>query len=162
MSANFSDKRALQICAALVVALAAPVLWSWFGPPESVTEVVALTGSRALRGIASVTEAGAEASKNGKFSRPITVEWDPSKAGFQREIDGTHLRLKGLLRGAKPDAITNRTNGFTAAVFASGDSYSTDFIELKEGPNEITVQTQDSKGRKITKTLQVTRAPASE
>lgn len=160
MAANFSDKKALQLCAALVVALAAPVLWSWFGPPDSVTSVVSTVGGRAARGIASIA-GPVEESKAGKLSRPVTVEWDPSKEAFQKEVDGTHLRLKGRLRGAKPGAVTNQTNGFTAAVFANDGAYSTDFIELKEGVNEIKVETQDPRGRKVTKTLQVTRAPAS-
>lgn len=160
MTANFSDKKALKLCAALVVLLAAPVLWSWFGPPDTVATVTAASG-KAIRGIASVA-ADEEDAKDGKLSRPIVVEWDPSKAEFQKQVDATHLRLKGILKGAKPESITNRTNGFTAAVFANGNTYSTDFIELKEGANEIKVETQDLKGRKITKTLQVTRAPASD
>ena len=147
--------------ACLVAGLAVPVLMSWFSPPETNTKIVLKEKSR--RGLASVDgEAAPENKAAGKLSHPITLDWNLSGNEFSREVEGTHLRIKGLQKGLKTEQIVNQSNGFTASIFASGNEFTTDFIELKEGVNEIKVDVLDTHGRKVTKKLEITRrAPAS-
>lgn len=161
MSANLWDQRTFKTLTALVLLLLGPVLWSWFAPMSGHQ---ALPGEKPSRGIASAFSGEDEApSKTGRLSRPVLIQWNANSKNLSQEVFGTHLRLKGLLKGLKASSIVNETNGFTAAVFAGGSEYSTDFIELREGTNTITVELEDAKGLKITKTLEVTRrAPASE
>lgn len=160
MSANIWDQRTFKTLAALVLLLLGPTLWSWFAPMAAPG---VKAGEKNTRGIASVLSGEDEApSKTGRLSRPVLIEWNATGKDFAQEVFGTHLRLKGLLKGMKASSITNETNGFTAAVFDAGTEYSTDFIELREGANTIKVELEDPKGQKITKKLEVTRrAPAS-
>ncbi|MFN7730074.1 MAG: hypothetical protein ACK5P7_13025 [Bdellovibrio sp.] len=160
MSANIWDQRTLKTLTVLVLLLLGPTLWSWFSPLPGGSGPSAQKQSR---GLASVLAGEAEtSSKTGRLSRPVLIEWNATAKNLNQEVFGTHLRLKGLLKGLNPESIVNETNGFTAAVFKTRNEYSTDFIELKEGPNTITVELKDSQGKKITKKIEVTRRqPAS-
>ena len=161
MAAKYRTRKSARILICLVLGLAIPVLMSWFSPPESNSKLVLKEGGR--RGIASVDEAAKEESKGaGKLGRPVTLDWDLSAHEFAKEVDGTHLRLKGFQKGMKTESIVNLSNGFTASIFASGAEFTTDFIELKEGANEIKVNVTDAHGRKMTKKIEITRRmPAS-
>jgi hypothetical protein len=162
MSANIWDQRSLKVLAVLVLLLAGPVLWSWTSPVGqtlSIPEPI----EKSIRNLASVASTEAtDDRKSGKLGRPVTVQWNLSSAPFVKEIDGTHVRIKGLLKGFKTESILNETNGFTASIFLTGNEFTTDFIELKEGLNLIQVDLTDAKGQKVTKKIEVTRrAPAS-
>ena len=161
MSANIWDQRTLKTLTVLVLLLLGPTLWSWFAPLPAGS---VRSADKQSRGLASVLTGETEApSKTGHLSRPVLIEWNATAKNLNQEVFGTHLRLKGLLKGLTPESIVNETNGFTAAVFNTGTEYSTDFIELKEGANTITVELEDGQGKKITKKIEVTRRqPASK
>lgn len=68
------------------------------------------------------------------------------------KVDGGYLQLKGKdcsKSGHAPKlSITNKTNGFTAAVFIMNEKeYQTDLIQLKEGENQISIQYQTPTGQ---------------
>ena len=139
--------------------LAGPVIWSLFTPASDLT--LKSAGETVSRGIASVSPLSTPVPKTGRLSHPVTVDWNLSGTAFTKKIAGTHLRLKGLLKGYKAEAIVNESNGFTASVFLTGNEFTTDFIELQEGQNRIQVEVEDAKGQKTTKKLEITRLPAS-
>ena len=164
MSADILDQRTFKILVSLVLLLAAPVLWSWFSPSDLQTTAMASTSAQSKtpsRGLASVVSSPGNTQHN-RLSRPVTLDWDLSSPSLEKEIQGTHLRLKGLVKGLKTSSVKNETNGFTASVFLTGAEFTTDFIELNEGQNQITVQGTDGHGKYWKKILDVTRRePAS-
>ncbi len=165
MSVNFRDQKTIYVLFALVVLLAVPTLMSWLTPVATMSELRLAERETGGRGPASLsTEASIETpSKTGRLSRPVLLEWHASGKEISKDVFGTHLRLKGHLKGMKAAAIVNETNGFTASLFTDGAEYSTDFIELREGQNKIKVELTDSKGRAVTKRIEVVRRrPASQ
>lgn len=67
-------------------------------------------------------------------------------------VEGGYLQLKGKdcskgKQGPKL-SITNKSNGFTAAVFMMSEKeYQTDLIQLNEGENQISIQYQMPSGQ---------------
>lgn len=67
-------------------------------------------------------------------------------------VEGGYLQLKGRDCGkgkwAPKLSITNKSNGFTAAVFMMNEKeYQTDLIQLNEGENQISIQYQMPSGQ---------------
>lgn len=68
------------------------------------------------------------------------------------KVDGAYLQLKGkdCSKNSQPPKlnITNKSNGFTAAVFVlNGKEYQTDLIQLQQGVNKILIQYQWPSGQ---------------
>lgn len=68
------------------------------------------------------------------------------------EIQGTFVQLKGQDCGKNAKMpkinITNKTNGFTASVFATSEKeYQTDLIQLNNGINQIHIHYQSPLGQ---------------
>jgi len=90
-----------------------------------------------------------------------------SEAGQTLETVSTRFRLKG--QTCAPDdsstlttQVHNKSNGYVATVFHRGNqAFSTDYINLSEGKNEIDVRFDTDKGP-IDRTLIVVRNPASK
>ncbi len=160
MSEQLRSPKSLFLLGAVVAALAIPTVWSWITPIVTATQV---TSMKAIRGLASLeTEAAPGAEPENKLSHPITIEWNLRGHDFKKEIQGTHLRLKGLRQGMKSATITNSTNGFTASIFEVGPGFTTDFIELKPGSNKIEVEVVSPQGKAVTRRIEITRrAPAA-
>lgn len=155
MSAKTWDQKAMSVLVALVALLAVPTLWSWFAPPG--VPVGSSGGPKSARGLASVGTPAPPSEKSGKLSRPVTLTWDLPGGDLSREIEGTHLRLKGATKNNRLDSVTNGSNGFTASVFLNGADFTTDFIELNEGVNEIQIEGADAKGAPLSRKLRITR-----
>lgn len=154
-----------------VMALTAANGYLFLTPPKSVLAKHAAVGSIQVnqdgkgRDLASVSspspvESVSEATTS-KLGRPVVLDHDLNSSKQDLKVDGTHLRLRGLMRGHQLQAVKNNSNGFTAAVFDRGDSYTTDFIELQEGANEIALELSDKQGHPVTKKIKVERSPAS-
>jgi hypothetical protein len=67
-------------------------------------------------------------------------------------VEGGYLQLKGkdCSKGSHSTklSITNKSNGFTAAVFMLNEKeYQTDLIQLQEGENQISIQYQTPSGQ---------------
>ncbi|MDZ4678084.1 MAG: hypothetical protein SGI74_11330 [Oligoflexia bacterium] len=82
------------------------------------------------------------------------------------ETFSPRFRLKGencAVEDSQPitTQIRNKTNGYVATVFHRAPlNFTTDYINLKEGKNEIDVRFETNKGT-VEKSLTVTRLPAS-
>ncbi len=80
---------------------------------------------------------------------------------------GAHLRLLGQAcgKGHKKTtdiSIQNLTNGFTAQVIELKEqSYTTDYIDLVEGENQLLIQRKDQAGVVHEQKIQILRQPAS-
>lgn len=77
-------------------------------------------------------------------------------------IDARFLRLKSkniqcFKEGLRSAKIENRTNGFTGSVLYFNSGFTTDFIELSEGSNEIYFSAVDNKGRELAQTVRILR-----
>lgn len=163
MSANFLDQRTFKLLTALVALLAVPTMMSWVATPQEF-RLVEKKSAKQFRGLASIGELmqPESNSKAGQLSRPILLEWNLGQKTLVKEVDATHLRLKGMLKKGQTKSIQNETNGFTAAVFGDENGYSTDFIELKEGTNTISVEWVDGKGKNQKSKIEINRRmPAS-
>ena len=99
------------------------------------------------------------------FSKSQSVESNCEDNQRIDQLKGSHLRLKGTSCGLNQNEIRiiNQTNGFTASVIQTKNfTYTTDFIDLKEGLNNIEiVHLSDNKVLKTQK-ISVQRAPASD
>jgi hypothetical protein len=81
------------------------------------------------------------------------------------ETSSTRFRLKGQTctdeAAALSTQIQNRSNGYIATVFhRDPQSFTTDYINLNEGQNEIAVRFDTNNGP-IDKTITITRSPSS-
>ena len=81
------------------------------------------------------------------------------------ETSSTRFRLRGRActdeAAALSTQIQNRSNGYIATVFhRDPQSFTTDYINLNEGQNEIAVRF-DTHGGPIDKTITITRSPTS-
>jgi hypothetical protein len=82
------------------------------------------------------------------------------------ETSSTRFRLKGdscTVEDTQPltTQVRNKTNGYVATVFHRAPlGFTTDYINLKEGKNEIDVRFETEKGT-VEKSLTIMRQPAS-
>jgi hypothetical protein len=81
------------------------------------------------------------------------------------ETSSTRFRLKGQActdeSAALSTQIQNKSNGYIATVFhRDPQSFTTDYINLNEGVNEIAVRF-DTSGGPIDKTITIVRSPTS-
>lgn len=96
------------------------------------------------------------------YASILEVKCDSDQQSLETSV--LRMRIKGancLGDATKNTWIKNNSNGFVATVFHKPDfSFTTDYINLTEGKNEITVAFETNQG--VTKkNLVVTRAPSS-
>jgi hypothetical protein len=153
------DSNFIVITSILIVLLGAPSFLSVIkNPNQSTFEVVD------SRGPASISENDTNAGLS--LSSNTTVEIPCNKDLEVLETQAAYLRLKGTnCSDKKPQkiSITNRTNGFTAAIIPTGgDTFTTDFIDLQNGENVVAIETLDQDGSKSINTMKLNkRKPAS-
>lgn len=83
---------------------------------------------------------------------------------MQPQVQAATLRIAGVgCRKESNIAIQNKTNGFTAAViFTQENQFTTDYINLNPGDNELELVSQFKGGKKVTQRLKINRrVPAS-
>ena len=149
----------------LVTLLGGPAVYSVIQEPaERVTQPDPSDG----REPASISKSNRpeKLSQTGITSKSVVLDFTCEKRKSVQDVAGGLLRLRGsscFKEGWKDFTITNKTNGFTAAViFLNHKKFTTDFIDLNEGVNELNIQAKDSKGETVTQTLNVRRLPASD
>lgn len=76
-------------------------------------------------------------------------------------IEANTVRLTGS--SCKLESLVNKTNGFTASLFVGSEKkWSTDFIYLSEGDNDLKIEYFDSKGQLKERSIKILgRSPAS-
>ena len=92
-----------------------------------------------------------------KLPAPVAANFDfDCLKNSQKEVTvkGSYLQIrgKGCANAAQADqlSIVNKSNGYTAAVFQTGQGqFQTDLIQLIEGQNQILIQFQNSTGKKF-------------
>lgn len=113
---------------------------------KSLREPASVTGKNLLVKEQQDATSNAPSFLQKKLGRPVVLDWSTKDSDLTKEVDATHLRLKGKFKFGKATRIINQTNGFTAAIFSDEKKYSTDFIELQDGQNQILVEWKDQKG----------------
>lgn len=111
-------------------------------------------------------EVSEQTPRNAIKAKSVTLEMGCQRENQTQETDGTLLRLKSdcWKESAQKISVINKTNGFTAAVIETkSKGFTTDFIDLKEGDNNLEISGTDGAGLPILKLVIVKRRlPASE
>ncbi|MBX3018247.1 MAG: hypothetical protein KF767_10185 [Bdellovibrionaceae bacterium] len=154
---SLHEAKFLAATAVFTLALLVFSLKGILTPPET-----GLPSGTGERGPASEV-AGAQAGLNGGTGELETLEWDCRDAKDVPTVKGSHVRLKSKYcdKSEKPEVrIVNTANGYTASVFLAAKGFSTDFIDLREGLNEISIEWKSPKGEPIRRAFHVRREPA--
>lgn len=146
-----SEKFFLRITMALVLVVGVPAFFSVVHAPTNLREEGLQIESS--RGPASVVTS----SETSQFAKAETLSFDCNKEWRGQELKATHLRIKAINCEGKAQ-VTNQSNGFTASlVYAKKAEFTTDFIDLVEGKNDLVISAIDSKGKKVQKNLRIDR-----
>lgn len=154
---RFQEAKFLAATAVFALALLVFSLKGILAPPEA-----GLSSGTGERGPASAGSGGT-AGLNGAAGELETLEWDCRDAKDVPVVKGSHVRLKSKYcdKTEKPEVrIVNRANGYTASVFLAAKGFSTDFIDLREGLNEISIEWTSAKGEPVRRAFHVRREPA--
>lgn len=127
-----------------------------------------LTQKEEVSGELVAMETSAVAAKRSPSSLPSSVvEVKPALASFtaydlsctkksvsELTVSGPYVQFQGrnCLKNFKSGdvEIVNKSNGYTASIFASGsDKYQTDLIQLQQGENEIAIRYRESSGKPV-------------
>lgn len=159
MKTNSTLQEAKFLAGTAVFALALMVfsLKGILTPPE------AGLGAGGERGPASVEGSIEQAGLNGGAGELETLEWNCRDGAEVPTVKGSHVRLKSKYcdKTEKPQVrITNTANGYTASVFLAAKGFSTDFIDLREGVNDISIEWTSPKGQAVRRNFQIRREPA--
>lgn len=157
-----NESRFLVFTLFLVVLVGAPAVYSVVKDPQAAVERYEEASSD--RAPASETKAIVEApAKTKGVTESVTLNLECNVS--EKSVQGTHLRVTGdscVKNTIKEVTVVNISNGFTASViFTKGNAFTTDFIDLKDGENNLQISTVDSKGVKATRSLVVKRLPAN-
>lgn len=127
---------------------------------------VVVGGDRKPASTGSQVVAEENTHRNAIKAKSVTIEVACSQGEQAQETDGSLLRLKSECWKMNSDAIsvTNTTNGFTASVIETkNNGFTTDYIDLQEGPNRLEISAKNSQGETVSKTMIVNRRlPASQ
>jgi hypothetical protein len=150
-----TESQFLLITGTLVILIGGPAFYSL--TKESVTETVKITRTES-RMPASIPEKELQkAAQIADRSSIVLVNCDQPSS--HEDVQSAYIRLTGTpCEQVENLQITNKTNGFTASVIFKKDNlFTTDFIDLKEGENNLEVVSHMDNGSKVTKNLKVTR-----
>ena len=153
------ESKFLTITGVLVALLGAPAFISLLKEPTK-ADVVLVNSSRAP---ASVVDTNIE-TEPAPSSQTSLVKYDCKSTATTSELRSNFVRFSGVpCLNTKDIEITNTTNGFSASViFTKNQKFTTDFIELKEGENNLEITTTQNDGAKTSKIFKVLRRmPAS-
>ena len=150
------ELKVLLITGLIVLLIGAPAAYSLVQDSSS-SVIVLENGDRAP---ASIRDADELAEKTQGAAKSITLNLDCQET-FLREVVGTHVRIKGHVctkEKVTNVSVVNSSNGFTAAViFTKGNEFTTDFIDLQDGQNNLIVSALDSRGETISRPLTIHR-----
>lgn len=154
------EKSLLTATSSLVILMGVPMALDLLKNPEAHAE---MTVQQQVRNPASLSLPKVAIQKSEKTA-VIKLDCDLSSEALSTE--GPYLRIQGQLCHQSLDRIQviNQTNGFTANIMKVGSGeFTTDFLDLSEGINEIQMISTTDAGDSITKTFTVDRrSPAAE
>ncbi len=162
------ERHFLFITAVLLFLVGAPAIYTVVREPRTLKESHNAESSEsappAKRQVASVVES----KENQKLikSKSVILDYNCQSSGSVFEVDGTLLRLRGSscqFEHLKEASVVNESNGFTGTViFLKKDTFTTDFIDLQEGENQLVLQAVNEKGQPVVRKFTVQRRfPAS-
>lgn len=140
----------------------APAVYSVVKMPEEVSSSARVPASATAE---AVFESSSE-PRNAAKAKSVTMDFNCRKNTEVAETEGSHVRLRSqncVDANEKQITIVNKANGYTASVIITRNSqFTTDFIELSEGDNQIEIQSEEKNGEKVVQYLNLKRrAPAS-
>lgn len=96
------------------------------------------------------------------FAKSLTADIGCKTEQSLGEVLGHHVRLTGsLCLQDETLTVKNLTNGYTASlIFFKKKGFTTDFIDLSEGVNDIEITRVNSAGQLQTQNVKVNRQPA--
>ncbi len=122
------------------------------------------SGNRRPAGTATGPQsAGGAAETDAGSGQLATLDWNCAESKETPKLKGTHVRLKSKYcdKTESPSVkIINQKNGYTAAVFLAAKGFSTDFIDLDDGENQLLIEWKNPKGQKVQREFKVFREPA--
>ncbi len=133
----------LALTLALVVILGMGSLFNMARAPDA---VMAKTQNAAQRLPASLPLALPANKLVSALSQTETLDWSCGDAAKNVEVSTNRLRVKGRGCGKETLSIINETNGLNATVFESEKGYSTEYMDLSMGKNEILFHWLNKKG----------------
>jgi hypothetical protein len=163
------EQRFLLMTVFLVALVGAPAVYSVVREPQELTAEAATENLNPDADSAQRSPASIESNSQGRSaikSKSVVLDYTCKGKSKTFEVDGTLMRLKGkgcLNENWKDLTVVNQTNGFTASViFLKSNDFTTDFIDLKEGDNHLSIQGTDETGKAVTQKFVVKRRfPAS-
>jgi hypothetical protein len=152
-----TESQFLMITGTLVVLIGGPAFYSLMKEPVAETAKIVRAESRTPASYAGKETEKAATSSADKSAAVVHINCDQKVA--LDEVQAAYVRLTGLpCKQVEDLKITNRTNGFTASVIFKKDNlFTTDFIDLKEGENDLEVVSYLGDGSKTTKKFKVNR-----
>lgn len=163
------EKNFLLITLSLIVMLGAPGVYSMIQEPVVAGSKVA-NSNRAPASEGERASVIVDQSAQKKFvkTKSVTLDFNCKKKSTVeniQEIDGNLLRLRGnscFNEKWKNVSIINKTNGFTAAVIFVNQGFTTDFMDMADGINQVSVTGINEKGQAVEHVLTINkRSPAS-
>ncbi|MEQ1664098.1 MAG: hypothetical protein ABL927_01830 [Bdellovibrionales bacterium] len=173
---NWNDEReilkklgigVITFTGSLVVLLALGIAVSVFSRPDDLDEIKSY--ARAPSSIQNVSdfeqlaEKGITGYPSFQEDKSRTISLGCIQNGKKIEINSSvrQVRIRGSICSKKSldwmsSNLVNRANGFEATFFKiQNDSFSTDYITLNEGVNQMLLQVEGSKGFKATQDITI-------
>lgn len=166
MKAPSSQRQFILITLSFVCLLGGFAVYSLLRQPRKVDARLALAKSQ-QRQPSSISEeaiAKSQAAAVAGKSISLSLACDVKNLG---STEGAHLRLLGQTcqtsrKKFTEVSIKNLSNGFTAEVIDLKEKgYTTDYIDLVVGDNQLLVQRKDQSGEIFEQTINIQRQPAS-
>jgi len=156
--ASQSDSRFLTLTGTVVVTLGLPVLISLLqnAKQDVVVSPAVATGRTPAseQSVVPSTKLGVEVIELGCGDKEVT-----------QSVDSSRIRIRGKDCKNQSDlSIENSTSGYLASIVEHRPGeFTTDYIDLAVGENQIHVQAKDERGNLLSKVLKLSRrAPASQ
>ncbi|GIL16662.1 MAG: hypothetical protein BroJett040_04130 [Oligoflexia bacterium] len=157
------ESQFLSITAVLVTLIGVPAFFSVMKDPTA--DVVRVYKVDSGRSPASIELAENKYSQVEVSDKVSTLTVDCESQMDEQEVSSALVRFtgKGCSQG-KEFQVVNQTNGFTASIVPlKNNQYTTDFIDLKEGVNQIEVVSHAEDGQPQKRSFVIhRRQPASE
>jgi hypothetical protein len=155
-----TEFRFLLIMLVLVVLMGVPTFISLTQAPALEAQAIHETRTPASLSFASNEITTVQAHTN---PAPL-LNLDCKRKNLKKEVDSSYVRLMGSpCKNTDGLEIVNKSNGFSASViFIKGRNFTTDFIDLSEGENNLEITETQDNGTKVSRNFTVfRRTPAT-
>lgn len=149
------ENKFFYIVGLLVFLTSFPVLSSLLSDSHLQQDIYA---SAAGREPASTEPSAIDRNQSWNKAKNSTLEISCKSLLTESQVLASHLRLLGQNCNWEKIRVKNLRNGYTASVVVMDSArFTTDFIELSDGTNQIEISAIDSKGSEIINTVHIER-----